>query len=764
MCKWLVTEVMRKIGQKFIATYTLKYGIVYYYECNCAMLQNNALERAWTFANRWISFLPYILSHLLIQPLFSLQVSFLKRSLKNTTSMIGDSVSRAFLKALVMLIGGYREALNFSSREKITFDKDAFIRTRPTNMQPFLSKMLHLQIFHQFIEDRLQMLNQGEGFCDEFEFELNMYEDKGANKLKSQYDKWSSAMKKEGGAILKSVNPLVRSAYKQAKQGGRKVKDRSKRAYKDLRSKFHDPVRSDGSKSSGSPQSSPKERSRRRIQTLVLNDHSMGKGGINASRKLSNGSTISSPFSKDNGDSKMIAPEASSEDSEIDSERGSQTMVTFRYDPINTDMGDLNDIIAGYGVKCTIQDTSPTTMTAATSPVSSSNTTTVTSATVGSVAPSLSLVGSRAVIDNCKSSSNGSIGYGNGNSATGTGLVATPLVPPRKVRTLRGDSKTDNNNLISLGSSPEDEASIIFDPLMESDSSGSKRGMSGTGNGLIRSPPGVSNGNVGGGGNLRRQSSRILHPTLPPPPPPPVMANTGAATVGTTSGVSTFTLPVKPRIPPVPGSRLSTTSLPSSMPSSMPTATNTATGTIITPSGMPLYFTNALAQLNDYSQDVSGTGGHCAQDFYSPSRPRYPPNTLYYSSNNNSATITSPNAPSGAPSVATAARVYGGDHRALNGRPCSLNNGNTSAAMYLQQQKSLNFVQHSGSDSCTLNNGYPSGGSGVSAGFNNNSNNQTNTLGPNVSGNANMSMAAAALMGIRNSPSNPYKQAWTQFE
>ena len=38
-------------------------------------------------------------------------------------------------------------------------------------MQPFLEQMLQLQIFRQFIEERLQMLNTGKGFTDEFEME-----------------------------------------------------------------------------------------------------------------------------------------------------------------------------------------------------------------------------------------------------------------------------------------------------------------------------------------------------------------------------------------------------------------------------------------------------------------------------------------------------------------------------------------------------------------------------------------------------------------
>jgi len=102
-------------------------------------------------------------------------------------SMLGDGVARSFLRALVTLIGGYRDALRFTPGQKITFNYEAFVSTRPPSIQTFLEKMLQLQIFRQFIEGRLEMLNNGEGFSDEFEFELNMYEDKSTHRLKTQY-------------------------------------------------------------------------------------------------------------------------------------------------------------------------------------------------------------------------------------------------------------------------------------------------------------------------------------------------------------------------------------------------------------------------------------------------------------------------------------------------------------------------------------------------------------------------------------------------
>ncbi|KAH0821165.1 hypothetical protein GEV33_001626 [Tenebrio molitor] len=77
------------------------------------------------------------------------QITSLKRQLKNKSALLGDGVSRAFLRALVQLIGGYRDGLRIQEAQKITFDQEKFIETRPVSFQPFLREMLHLQIFQQ---------------------------------------------------------------------------------------------------------------------------------------------------------------------------------------------------------------------------------------------------------------------------------------------------------------------------------------------------------------------------------------------------------------------------------------------------------------------------------------------------------------------------------------------------------------------------------------------------------------------------------------
>lgn len=104
-------------------------------------------------------------------------VSQLKKYLSHTQDHIGDRVSKIFLGALVQLIGGYRDAVEFHDTCK-TFNHDKFIESRPAHLRPFLTKMMELQIFAQFVDDRLKMLNSGLGFSDEFELETVRYAEK----------------------------------------------------------------------------------------------------------------------------------------------------------------------------------------------------------------------------------------------------------------------------------------------------------------------------------------------------------------------------------------------------------------------------------------------------------------------------------------------------------------------------------------------------------------------------------------------------------
>ena len=89
---------------------------------------------------------------------------------------------------------------------------------RSSSVRPFLENILELQIFRQFIEDRLQMLNDGKGSSDEFEKEIIYFAEKlsksNSAKIKTQAVALGTSVKKEGGAIVKAVSIGVKTQGK----------------------------------------------------------------------------------------------------------------------------------------------------------------------------------------------------------------------------------------------------------------------------------------------------------------------------------------------------------------------------------------------------------------------------------------------------------------------------------------------------------------------------------------------------------------------
>uniref|UniRef100_A0A5F8GQB2 DENN domain containing 1A n=1 Tax=Monodelphis domestica TaxID=13616 RepID=A0A5F8GQB2_MONDO len=142
-------------------------------------------------------------------------VSSLKNRLKKVSTTTGDGVARAFLKAQAAFFGSYRNALKIEPEEPITFSEETFVSHRSSAMRQFLQNAIQLQLFKQFIDGRLDLLNSGEGFSDIFEEEINMGEYAGSDKL---YHQWLSTVRKGSGAILNTVktkaNPAMKTVYK----------------------------------------------------------------------------------------------------------------------------------------------------------------------------------------------------------------------------------------------------------------------------------------------------------------------------------------------------------------------------------------------------------------------------------------------------------------------------------------------------------------------------------------------------------------------
>ncbi|KAH8372142.1 hypothetical protein KR093_010178, partial [Drosophila rubida] len=199
-------------------------------------------------------------------------VSQLKKYLSHTQDHIGDRVSKIFLGALVQLIGGYRDAVEFHDTCK-TFNHDKFIESRPAHLRPFLTKMMELQIFAQFVDDRLKMLNSGLGFSDEFELETVRYAEK---------------MKKRGRnyVFLKHMkdktNPAVKSAVKSVKESSRGVKT----AYKKWR---------DNGNGNGNGNHNPNHQFHFGLGSPQHSDRPDGSNGAAFGRKVTHRSAPSSP-------------------------------------------------------------------------------------------------------------------------------------------------------------------------------------------------------------------------------------------------------------------------------------------------------------------------------------------------------------------------------------------------------------------------------------------------------------------------------------
>uniref|UniRef100_A0A3B3ZQB3 UDENN domain-containing protein n=1 Tax=Periophthalmus magnuspinnatus TaxID=409849 RepID=A0A3B3ZQB3_9GOBI len=159
-------------------------------------------------------------------------VSSLKSRLRKVSTTTGDGVARAFLKSQAALFGSYRNALQIEPGEPITFNEETFINHRSSAMKQFLQNAIQLQLFKQFIDGRLDLLNSGEGFNDIFEEEINM----GEYASDKTYHQWLFTVKKGGGAIINTVrtkaNPAMKTVYKfakdHAKMGIKEVKSRLK--------------------------------------------------------------------------------------------------------------------------------------------------------------------------------------------------------------------------------------------------------------------------------------------------------------------------------------------------------------------------------------------------------------------------------------------------------------------------------------------------------------------------------------------------------
>ncbi|XP_069023938.1 DENN domain-containing protein 1B isoform X1 [Embiotoca jacksoni] len=147
-------------------------------------------------------------------------MSELKVCLKRQAVSPGCGVSRAFLKAQALLFGGYREALQGDKEGEICFCEKLFLDHKSASMKQFLQSAVHLQLFKEFIDSRLDILNKGKEPDDLFEEEIIKCET-AAGKSKS-YQQLVGNLKKGGGALILNMKSKANMRAKGLTKSGLK--------------------------------------------------------------------------------------------------------------------------------------------------------------------------------------------------------------------------------------------------------------------------------------------------------------------------------------------------------------------------------------------------------------------------------------------------------------------------------------------------------------------------------------------------------------
>ncbi|XP_055767955.1 DENN domain-containing protein 1B-like isoform X2 [Salvelinus fontinalis] len=144
-------------------------------------------------------------------------VSGLKLSLKRQAASAGVGVAKAFLRAQALLFGGYGDALKGNTNGQVMFCEEVFLDHRSPSMRQFLQSAVHLQLFKQFIDGRLELLNRGMEPDDLFEQEMLQCGTAEAGSTKA-YHQLVGNLKKGGGALILNVKSKTHM-YKSAKRG-----------------------------------------------------------------------------------------------------------------------------------------------------------------------------------------------------------------------------------------------------------------------------------------------------------------------------------------------------------------------------------------------------------------------------------------------------------------------------------------------------------------------------------------------------------------
>lgn len=140
---------------------------------------------------------------------------------------LGDRIPRIFLSTLVQIIGGYRDAIKYGD-SKMKFDNELFIESQPTQYKAFVQKIVQLQVFQQFIEERLRLIQSNSEVTDEFEIEVELHAARTGKKM-MKYKEFIRNIKGRANPAMKNAVKSVKAGVKELKQ---KIKDNSNKSEK----------------------------------------------------------------------------------------------------------------------------------------------------------------------------------------------------------------------------------------------------------------------------------------------------------------------------------------------------------------------------------------------------------------------------------------------------------------------------------------------------------------------------------------------------
>lgn len=153
--------------------------------------------------------------------------------IKNSILILGDRIPRIFLSTLVQIIGGYRDAIKYSD-SKMKFDNDTFIESQPTQYRLFVQKIVELQVFQQFIEERLRLIQSNSEVTDEFEIEVELHAARMGKKM-MKYKEFIRNIKGRANPAVKNAVKSVKAGVKELKQ---KIKDNTNNHHKSDKNNF----------------------------------------------------------------------------------------------------------------------------------------------------------------------------------------------------------------------------------------------------------------------------------------------------------------------------------------------------------------------------------------------------------------------------------------------------------------------------------------------------------------------------------------------